>query len=109
MTNKLFDDFLQSEINTFIMISSVKAVADHSIIELTEDVIPKPITDYGKSKLFAEQYIFSKKIPRNKKVFILRPCMIHGPRNKGNLIDTSFNYFFVAVLLQINCNGYSCD
>lgn len=85
LTNKLFDDFLQSEINTFIMISSVKAVADHSIIELTEDVIPKPITDYGKSKLFAEQYIFSKKIPRNKKVFILRPCMIHGPRNKGNL------------------------
>lgn len=85
LTNKIFDHFLQSEINTFIMISSVKAVADHSIIELTEDVIPEPVTDYGKSKLYAEQYILSRKIPANKKVFILRPCMIHGPRNKGNL------------------------
>ena len=85
LTNKIFDDFLQSEINTFIMISSVKAVADHSIIELTEDVIPEPVTDYGKSKLYAEQYILSRKIPANKKVFILRPCMIHGPNNKGNL------------------------
>ena len=85
LTNKIFDHFLQSEINTFIMISSVKAVADHSIIELTEDVIPEPVTDYGKSKLFAEQYILSKEIPQGKRVYILRPCMIHGSGNKGNL------------------------
>lgn len=91
LTNKLFDDFLQSEINTFIMISSVKAVADHSIIELTEDVIPKPITDYGKSKLLSEKYILSKQIPEGKRVFILRPCMIHGPGNKGNF-NLLFNF-----------------
>jgi len=35
--------------------------------------------------LLAEQYILSKLIPKGKRVYILRPCMIHGPGNKGNL------------------------
>ena len=30
-------------------------------------------------------YILSKEIPKGKRVYILRPCMIHGPGNKGNL------------------------
>ena len=60
---------------------------------LTEDVIPKPITVYGKSKLAAEVYILSKKIPKDKRVYILRPCMIHGPNNKGNL---NLLYSFVS-------------
>jgi len=33
----------------------------------------------------AEQYILSQPIPEGKRVYILRPCMIHGPGNKGNL------------------------
>jgi nucleoside-diphosphate-sugar epimerase len=53
--------------------------------ELTEEHLPNPITHYGKSKLLAEQYILSKEIPEGKRVYILRPCMIHGPGNKGNL------------------------
>ena len=65
--------------------SSVKAAKD--VVEgfLSEDVIPDPKTVYGKSKLAAEEYILSKEIPENKRVYILRPCMIHGPNNKGNL------------------------
>jgi len=47
--------------------------------------MPNPITHYGKSKLLAEQYILSKLIPAGKRVYILRPCMVHGPGNKGNL------------------------
>ena len=65
--------------------SSVKAVADHAEGELTEQHHSNPITHYGKSKLLAEQYIFSKEIPDCKRVYVLRPCMIHGPGNKGNL------------------------
>ena len=52
---------------------------------MTEEHLPNPITHYGKSKLLAEQYILSKDIPHGKRVYILRPCMIHGPGNKGNL------------------------
>lgn len=85
LTKNVFDIFLKSDAKVFVTLSSVKAVADELDCELTEDYIPNPITHYGKSKLIAEQYILSKIIPSGKKVFILRPCLIHGPGNKGNL------------------------
>jgi nucleoside-diphosphate-sugar epimerase len=85
LTKDVFDAFLISEAKVFITLSSVKAVADEVDGELTEDVTPNPITHYGKSKLLAEQYILSQPIPDWKRVYILRPCMIHGPGNKGNL------------------------
>ena len=93
LTKKLFDQFLVSDCEVFIYMSSVKAVADVVNGVLTEDVIPNPITVYGKSKLAAEIYILSKKIPDNKRVYVLRPCMIHGPNNKGNL---NLLYSFVS-------------
>jgi len=85
LTKKVFDNFLISGAKVFIILSSVKAAADVFEGELTEEHIPNPITHYGKSKLLAEQYILSKKIPNGKRFYILRPCMIHGPGNKGNL------------------------
>lgn len=85
LTKEIFDAFLTSEAKVFITLSSVKAVADEVDGELTEEVTPIPITHYGKSKLLAEQYILSQSIPVSKRVYILRPCMIHGPGNKGNL------------------------
>ena len=85
LTKKVFDAFLASEAKVFITLSSVKAVADEVEDSLTEKHIPNPVTHYGKSKLLAEQYIFSKEIPVGKRVYVLRPCMIHGPGNKGNL------------------------
>ena len=93
LTRTIFDYFLQSKATQFIFFSSVKAVAD--TIEgdfLTEDVVPKPIGPYGESKIKAEEYILSKEQRiagqarnDNKRVYILRPCMIHGQGNKGNL------------------------
>ncbi len=85
LTKTVFDIFLASNSKVFITLSSVKAIADQVCGELTEDHIPNPFTHYGKSKLLAEQYILSKDIPLGKRVYILRPCMIHGPGNKGNL------------------------
>ena len=85
LTKKVYDAFLASEAKVFITLSSVKAIADEVEGILTEDHCPNPITHYGKSKLLAEQYIFSKEIPDGKRVYVLRPCMIHGPGNKGNL------------------------
>jgi len=85
LTKKIFDAFLISDSSVFIMLSSVKAVSDNVVGSLSEDCEPNPKTHYGKSKLLAERYILSKNIPGNKRVYILRPCMIHGPNNKGNL------------------------
>lgn len=86
LTKTIFDFFLKSGARKFIFFSSVKAVAD-SVEEnvLTEEKLPNPLTPYGKSKLEAEKYILNQTIPANKQVYILRPAMIHGPGNKGNL------------------------
>ncbi len=89
LTKKIFDKFLDSEAQKFIFFSSVKAAANKVEGEsLTEDIIPSPVGPYGESKIAAENYILSKASVynnANKKVCILRPCMIHGPGNKGNL------------------------
>lgn len=85
LTKEVFNAFLVSKARVFITLSSVKAVADEVLGELTEEHHSNPVTHYGKSKLLAEQYIFSKEIPEGKRVYVLRPCMIHGPKNKGNL------------------------
>jgi len=85
LTKTLFDQFLVSDCEVFIYMSSVKAVADNVEGKLDENFEPNPVTAYGRSKLAAENYILSKNIPENKRVYILRPCMIHGPKNKGNL------------------------
>jgi nucleoside-diphosphate-sugar epimerase len=85
LTKQLFDAFLLSKASVFIFISSVKAVADEVEGILTEDIIPNPTTHYGISKFKAENYIQKQQLPEGKQVYILRPCMIHGPGNKGNL------------------------
>lgn len=85
LTKQLFDAFLASEASVFIFMSTVKAVADDIDSILTEDFIPNPKTHYGIAKYQAEQYLLSKEIPNSKRVYILRPCMVHGPGNKGNL------------------------
>jgi nucleoside-diphosphate-sugar epimerase len=85
LTKSVYESFLNSNAKVFITLSSVKAVVDNLENVLTEEQFPNPITHYGKSKLLAEQYILSQIIRDDKRVYILRPCMIHGPGNKGNL------------------------
>jgi nucleoside-diphosphate-sugar epimerase len=85
LTKKLYHQFLSSQARIFIFLSSVKAAADAVDGILVEDTYADPVTHYGKSKLLAELYILSQPLPADKKVYILRPCMIHGPGNKGNL------------------------
>lgn len=85
LTQKIYDYFLKTSAKKFIFFSSVKAAADQVKGDvLTEDIVPAPKGPYGESKIKAEEYIQSK-WPVDKSVYILRPCMIHGPGNKGNL------------------------
>ena len=70
LTKRIYDRFLESEAKVFIFFSSIKAHDGD--------------TPYAKSKKAAEDYILSKKDDK-KQIYILRPCMIHGKGNKGNL------------------------
>lgn len=85
LTLALFQEFLTSSARDFIYFSSVKAAADRVEGILDENVVPKPQTPYGQSKWEAEQYLINQPLPEGKRVLIIRPCMIHGPGNKGNL------------------------
>lgn len=82
LTKKIYDAFLRSTAKKFIFFSSIKAKDND--------------TPYAKSKKAAEEYILNtncandtNKISRqardDKRVYILRPCMIHGKGVKGNL------------------------
>ena len=91
LTIKMFDYFLAHEgIKKFVFFSTAKAVADKVDGVLTEEVVPVPVGPYGESKIAAERYILDAMESRKdefmeKLVYIFRPCMIHGPGNKGNL------------------------
>ena len=85
LTQKIYDYFLASKTaKKFIFFSTAKAAADKVDGILTEDVVPTPVGPYGESKIAAEKYI-QEHLVADKQVYILRPCMIHGPGNKGNL------------------------
>lgn len=91
LTIKIFDYFCKhSSIKKFVFFSTAKAAADKVDGVLTEDVLPAPVGPYGESKIAAEKYILSNMKLRpeefnDRGVYIFRPCMIHGPGNKGNL------------------------
>ena len=95
LTQKIFDYFMASGAKKFIFFSTAKAAADRVEGVLTEDVVPSPVGPYGESKIKAEEYILSRikvgdsstslGMTGEKQFYILRPCMIHGPGNKGNL------------------------
>lgn len=89
LTKKIYDYFLQSKAKKFIFFSSIKAAADRVEGEyVDENVVPKPVGPYGESKIAAEKAIMENDELRKKNgqsTYILRPCMIHGPGNKGNL------------------------
>lgn len=84
LTQKIYDYFLTSSARKFVFFSTAKAAADRVEGVLTEDVVPSPVGPYGESKIRAEEYIQSH-MPEDRQVYIFRPCMIHGPGNKGNL------------------------
>ena len=88
-TRKIFDFFLASDMKKFIFMSSMKAVSDKGADDLlNEDSVPSPGDSIGESKLASENYILSKQaewVAKGKEVYILRPCVIHGPGSKGSL------------------------
>lgn len=88
LTKKVYDYFVaHNVIQKFVFFSSVKAAVDKVPGDiLTEDVTPCPVGPYGESKVKAEEYIQANLGKADgRQVVILRPCMIHGPGNKGNL------------------------
>ncbi len=81
-------------VKRFVLVSSQAAAGPGSSIEpIDEEASPRPLTDYGHSKLMAENYVRSMadRLP----VTIVRPPAVFGPR------DTDVLDFFKTVKLGL--------
>lgn len=71
----------QKNLKRFVHLSSLAAVGpSQDNRPLTEEDKPNPISEYGNSKLLAEEYVLKAK--DNLPVTIIRPPIVYGPRDK---------------------------
>lgn len=85
LAKNIYDYFLTDNITEkFIFLSSIHVLTEIPDRIIDESYPPIPFTSYGRSKYQAENYILSRQSEK-KHTYILRPTMIHGPGNKGNL------------------------
>ncbi|MBA7600153.1 N-acetyl-alpha-D-glucosaminyl-diphospho-ditrans,octacis-undecaprenol 4-epimerase [subsurface metagenome] len=110
-TKILLDCASKSEVKNIIFYSTVAVYGTHKE-PTTEDTLPVPDNDYGKSKLAAEQLIY-KWVEEDKTrcAVIIRPTVVFGPQNYGNvynLIDKIYRkkFLFVGVGNNIKSVAY---
>lgn len=82
-TKRLLEAAERANVRRFIFFSSVKADGEGGATVLDETSTRTPETPYGRSKLSAENLVLNATgIPH---VAIVRPTMVYGPANPGNL------------------------
>lgn len=85
LTEKLLENISNWNCSTFIYISSVKAAVDSTANHVLTEEMPSTASNvYGRSKLKAEQVIMNHNNTIDR--IILRPVMVYGRAQKGNLI-----------------------
>lgn len=89
---KLYDIFENTNAKLLIHFSSIAAVEElMSESDLNEDAPCNPISAYGITKRKAEEFLIKKIHFTDKKIVILRPTRIHGPKDKGTIFQL-FNF-----------------
>ena len=73
-------------VHRFVLLSSVKAMADRSTRPLTERDPPQPADDYGRSKLAAEHLLADAASNSGMEAVILRPPLVFGPGVAANFL-----------------------
>ncbi|GAA0884186.1 hypothetical protein GCM10009120_27840 [Sphingobacterium siyangense subsp. cladoniae] len=86
LAKKAFNLFISSQAKLFIHISSLAAIEEvESAKSLSENATYNSVSPYGRSKQAAEEWLLKQQLPADKKLIILRPPMVHGAGDKGNL------------------------
>jgi len=86
LAQSLFEAFKKTDAELFIHISSLAALEEfESVKPLMETDHCNPVSLYGKSKRKAEEWLLQQDLLDGKKLIIIRPPMVHGPGDKGNL------------------------
>ena len=84
-TANLVQQSIQAGVKQFIFISSIGAMTTQSDRILTENFHCHPDSPYGLSKLQAEQALIELAKDSNMTWTILRPTLVYGPGNPGNI------------------------
>lgn len=84
-TQNVLEGAVAGGVKQFVFISSVKAMGEETSGCVDEASKPAPVTEYGQSKLAAEKLVFEYGRKNNIHVTCLRPPLVYGPGNKGNL------------------------
>lgn len=96
-TENIIDSIIEEgmDIDRFVYVSSQTVTGPSSSYDkpMTEDALCKPISAYAKSKLKAEEYVFSKK--EELPVTVIRPPGVFGPR------DTAIFSLFKIISMHI--------
>ena len=86
LAKEIFNEFLKSNAKLLIHISSIAAQEEfESSKPLKEENQCHPFSSYGKTKREAEEWLLQQNLLEKKKLIILRPPMVHGEGDKGNL------------------------
>jgi nucleoside-diphosphate-sugar epimerase len=84
-TINLVKQSLKAGVKHFIFVSSIHAMAAESDNILNENSPCHPDSPYGRSKLQAEQALINLAKDSNMTWTIIRPTLVYGPGNPGNM------------------------
>jgi len=86
-SERLADEAAAAGARRLVYLSTIKANGESTHARpFTEDDLPQPETDYGRSKLEAEQVLLNKGRDTGLEVVILRPPLVYGPGVRGNFL-----------------------
>ena len=86
LTKDLAVQAIKQGVSQFVYISSVKVYGEEDGVILDENTECHPIDAYGKSKLLAEQWLWTVQSPTFR-IAVIRPSLVYGPGVKGNMIN----------------------
>lgn len=86
LAKQVYEAFVDSNIKLLIHVSSLAAIEEFESFDLLKETDNcNPVSWYGTSKREAEKWLLGQELPIDKKLIILRPPMVHGAGDKGNL------------------------
>lgn len=85
-TKHLAEQAAESGVKRFVYLSSIKVNGEFTIqgFPFTEESLAQPEDPYGKSKLYAEQYLQAVSAASSMEFVILRPPLVYGPEVRAN-------------------------